>query len=46
MNIHKNARLLKTLQGLTPLEYICEIWTSEPEHFIVDPTHHMLGPNT
>ena len=40
------ARRLKTLQGLTPFEYICKIWTSEPERFIVDPTHHTLGPNS
>ena len=40
------ARRLKTLQGLTPFEYICKIWTSEPERFIVDPTHHTPGPNS
>ena len=40
------ARRLKTLNGLTPFEYICKIWTSEPERFIVNPTHHKLGPNT
>ena len=40
------ARRLKTLQGLTPFEYICKIWTSEPERFRVNPTHHTLGLNT
>ena len=40
------ARRLKTLQGLTPFEYICKIWTSEPERFNVDPTHHTPGLNT
>lgn len=40
------ARRLKTLQGLTPFEYICKIWTSEPERFNVDPTHHTLGLNS
>lgn len=40
------ARRLKTLQGLTPFEYICKIWTSEPERFNVDPTHQMLELNT
>jgi len=39
------ARRLKTLQGLTPFEYICKIWTSEPERFNVYPTHHTLGLN-
>jgi len=40
------ARRLKTLQGLTPFEYICKIWTSEPERFTVDPIHHTPGLNT
>ncbi|PHQ98128.1 MAG: hypothetical protein COB39_09265 [Marinosulfonomonas sp.] len=37
------ARRLKTLKGLTPFEYICKIWTSEPERFTVNPTRHKLG---
>ena len=40
------ARRLKTLQGLTPFEYICKTWTSEPDRFTVDPTHHTPGPNS
>ena len=40
------ARRLKTLQGLTPFEYICKIWTSEPERFNVNTTHHTTGLNT
>ena len=32
------ARRLKTLNGLTPFEYICKIWTSEPDRFILNPT--------
>lgn len=40
------ARRLKTLQGLTPFEYICKIWTSQPKPFKLDPTHHSLGLNT
>ena len=40
------ARRLKTLQGLTPFEYICKIWTSEPKRFTVDPIHHMPRLNT
>ena len=39
------ARRLKTLSGLTPYEYICKIWTSEPERFKLDPTHQMPGLN-
>jgi hypothetical protein len=26
-------------------EHICEIWTSEPDRFIVNPIHHMPGLN-
>ena len=40
------ARRLKTLGGLTPYEYICRIWTSEPERFILDPIHQMPRLNT
>ena len=39
------ARRLKTLNGLTPYEYICKIWTSEPERFILNPIHQMPGLN-
>jgi IS30 family transposase len=40
------ARRLKTLGGLTPDEYICKVWTSEPDSFIVNPIHHMPGRNS
>ena len=40
------ARRLKTLNGLTPYEYTCKIWTSEPEGFILYPIHQMPGLNT
>lgn len=40
------ARRLKTLSGLTPYEYICKVWTSQPERFNLDPTHQMPGLNT
>ncbi|MEM9428938.1 MAG: IS481 family transposase, partial [Pseudomonadota bacterium] len=40
------ARRLKTLSGLTPYDYICKIWTSEPDRFIVDPIHQMPGLNS
>ena len=36
---------LKTLSGLTPYEYICKIWTSEPDRFIINPIHQMSGLN-
>lgn len=40
------ARRLKTLSGLTPYEYLCKLWTSEPERFILNPIHQMPGLNT
>jgi transposase InsO family protein len=39
------ARRLKTLNGLTPYEYICKTWTKEPQRFRLDPTHQSPGPN-
>ena len=43
MAAYNFARRLKTLNGLTPYEYICNIWTSEPERFILNPIHQMPG---
>ena len=40
------GRRLKTLRGLTPYEYICKIWTTEPERFRLDPIQQMPGLNT
>jgi transposase InsO family protein len=40
------ARRLKTLKGLTPYEYICKLWTKEPERFRFNPIHQMPGLNT
>jgi transposase InsO family protein len=40
------ARRLKTLKGLTPYEYICKCWTSQPDRFILDPLQQMPGLNT
>jgi IS30 family transposase len=46
MAAYNFARRLKTLGGFTPYEYICKIWTSEPDRFILDPIHQMPGLNT
>lgn len=40
------GRRLKTLKGLTPYEFICKQWTSQPDRFILDPIHQMPGLNT
>jgi transposase InsO family protein len=39
------ARRLKTLKGLTPYEFICKCWTSDPKRFKLDPRHQMPGLN-
>jgi transposase InsO family protein len=40
------GRRLKTLNGLTPYEFICRRWTSEPDRFIINPFDQMPGLNT
>jgi len=45
LDAYNYARRLKTLSALTPYEYICKIWTSEPDRFILNPIHQMPGPN-
>jgi transposase len=46
INAYNFGRRLKTLKGLTPYEYICKQWTSEPDRFILDPIHQMPGLNS
>ena len=46
LNAYNFARRLKTLSGLTQYEYICKIWTSEPDRFSLNPIHKMPGLNT
>jgi transposase InsO family protein len=46
LDAYNFARRLKTLHGLTPYEFICQTWTSEPDRFILDPIHQMPGLNT
>jgi transposase InsO family protein len=46
INAYNYARRLKTLKGLTPYEYICKCWTSQPERFKLNPLQKMPGLNT
>ena len=39
------GRRLKTLNGLTPFEFVCKRWT-EPERFRLNPLQQMPGLNT
>ena len=45
MTTTNSARRHKTLGGLTPYEYICKIWTSKSDRFILNPIHQMPGLN-
>jgi len=45
MAAYKCGRRLRTLNGLTPYEYICKIWNVEPERFITKPTHQTTELN-
>ena len=40
------ARRLKTLNGLTPYEFVCKRWTAEPKRFRGNPLQQMPGLNT
>lgn len=37
------ARRLKTLKGLTPYEFVCKTWASEPHRFTANPLQQMPG---
>ncbi|MCX7325475.1 MAG: IS481 family transposase, partial [Hyphomicrobiales bacterium] len=40
------GRRLKTLKGLTPYEFICKRWTTEPQRFSVNPLQQIPGLNS
>ncbi len=40
------AKRLMTLKGLTPYEFICKTWTTEPQRFKLNPMHNTPGLNT
>jgi hypothetical protein len=42
---YNHARRLKTLQGLTPHEFICRTWQNEPKRFTFDPLYQLPGLN-
>ena len=46
VDAYNHARRLKTLRGLTPIEFILNAWTKEPNRFRIDPSHLILGPYT
>jgi len=46
VNAYNFGRRLKTLKGLTPYEFICSTWTSQPERFNLNPLQQMPRLNT
>jgi transposase InsO family protein len=44
VDAYNHARRLKTLRGLTPYEFVHQVWTKEPERFRLNPSHHIPGP--
>ena len=46
LDAYNFAKRLKTLKGLTPYEYVCGVWTKEPDRFNLDPIHLTAGLNT
>jgi hypothetical protein len=45
LNASNFAKRLKTLQGLTPSEYIIKYWQREPGRLKLNPCHHTVGLN-
>ena len=45
IDAYNYARRLKTLRGLTPYEFICKCWTTDPQRFRINPHHQRPGPN-
>jgi len=44
VDAYNYARRLKTLRGLTPYEFICQTWTTQPDRFRLNPLHLIPGP--
>jgi hypothetical protein len=40
------ARRRKTLRGLTPYEFVCKAWTSQPQRFKLNPLQQTPGLNS
>jgi len=46
LNAYNFAKRLKTLQGLSPYQYILQCWQNQPERFIFNPTQLSAGLNS
>ena len=45
VDAYNSANFLKTHRGLTPYEFICNAWTSQPQRFKISPLQQMPGLN-
>jgi len=43
VHAYNYRRRLKTLQGLTPYDFICKAWAREPQRFRRDPHHEIVA---
>ena len=46
LDAYNFAKRFKTLNGLTPYEYICKLWITQPGRFRFDSIYHTPGLNT
>jgi hypothetical protein len=46
VDVYNFARRLKTPRGLTPYEFICKAWTSDPSRFKINPLQQTPGLNS
>ena len=43
VNAYNYRRRYKALGGMTPHSFLCRAWTQQPDHFVRDPHHELLG---
>jgi transposase InsO family protein len=46
INAYNYAKRLKTLKGLTPYEFICNVWATQTKQFTLNPHHQLPGLNS
>jgi hypothetical protein len=44
LRAYNYGKQLKTLRGLTPLEFVMKVWQNEPSRFVINPHHLSPGP--
>lgn len=46
LDAYNHGRRLKTLKGLTPVQFVWKEWQARPDLFYEEPCHLMAGPNS